>query len=476
MSGEQKRISETTPPEPKQSETTSAVAITPEGKTDSNFDIGFFTLEERRSIFEMDIPKKKQKGKKVVAGNSLGATNTATNQKGDYKTPRKPNRAVTPKKNRQSSNGKKNTINHNNNKNKNKNNNNKNHPKKKGNNWNNKFVKGGTDRRFFDVLGTLPEDVDADKVRAALNSKNNLPEKFKDACRDTKLELNEFRDFVVPKGAKCRYNYFKRVLPKAKRRGFLDWLQGQKGWIIVDKKKTPYLTYCRKLHEVYDEKVRALIKQFNKEDKKTKDALRLLYYKDPLTLNNEPKESSNQTIWKKVSETQSLDAGVGMIRPFLEVVRYFCIDPQEKWTSLPWLIPAITLEQSRIRIQRISLFVFDLMRNSDWGPDAPVHWAAHPARNGYPLTMVTAETMTEVVVGLANILSHLFLPKPTILKNLEDVDKMLKSPLWSNKKASPKSSNNKKVAKSKSNRSPRATSSNSVDDIVIDLTGLSIND
>ncbi len=448
------------------------------------------TRPQKLHNLDATIPKKKQKGKKIVAGNTLGITSTPINQVNssaswqtrDYKVPWKPNRSVTPEKNRQSSNSKKkNVTNHNNSR------------WTKGKNWNNESVKSGTSRQ---VLGTLPKDVDAKKVREALNSKDNLPERFKDACRDTTLELNESGDFIVPKRANCMY--FRRVLPKCKKKGFLDWLQGQTGWII-DTNKAPFLRYFRELHEVYDVKVRTLMKHFDK-DKATKSALRLLYYKDPLTLTNGQRGSqqstNQQTLWKKVSETQSLDAGVGMIRPFLEVVRYFCIGPREKWTSLPWLIPAITLEESQMRIPRIENFVKILMRNSDWGPDAPVHWAAHPPRNAYPLTMVTEETMTELVVGLANILSHLFLPKPRFVNNLEQVDRMLKSPSWTessprgsnftataNNKASPKntkkmtsSKHSKKAGRKTSNRNPRAPSSNSVDDIVIDLTGLSIDD
>mmetsp|Transcript_12056 Transcript_12056/g.24884 ORF Transcript_12056/g.24884 Transcript_12056/m.24884 type:complete len:105 (+) Transcript_12056:2-316(+) len=104
--------------------------------------------------------------------------------------------------------------------------------------------------------------------------------------------------------------------------------------------------------------------------------------------------------------------------------------------------------------------------------------------------------MTELVVGVANMLSQLFLSKPITVSNLDQVDKMLSSPLWqeggnsatsattSTKKGSPKGFNKKKPTSSKnskktvrsSNQNPRAPSSDSVDDIVIDLTGLSIND
>mmetsp|Transcript_20194 Transcript_20194/g.50247 ORF Transcript_20194/g.50247 Transcript_20194/m.50247 type:complete len:414 (-) Transcript_20194:157-1398(-) len=396
---------------------------------------------------EAPIPKKK-KGKKIVAGNSLGVTSTENNQgvnntswqKGNYEIPRKPNLAVTPEKHGKSRWG-------------------------KTKNGNNQFVKKRTDTRKFEVLATLPQEVkNVDAVRAALKSKSELPEKFRSAICDTTLELNEFRDFVIPRGSSCHFSYMKNVLQKCGKLGFLEWLQGWKGW-IVETDKSPYLRYYRELHKVYDVKVRALMR---KVDKDTKQKLRLLYYKDPLTLKNgrngTQQGTNQQTLWKKVDEAQSLDAGVGMIRPFLEVVRYFCTDPREKWTSLPWLMPAISVEESRDRIFRISRIVFRLMRNSDWGPDTPVHWAAHPARNGYPLTVVTSETMTELVVGITNILSLLFLSKLITVSNLDQVDKMLSSPVWQ-----------KKAVRS-SNRNPRAPSSDSVDDVVIDLTGLSIND
>lgn len=449
------------------------------------------TLPNKTHNLEAPIPKKK-KGKKIVAGDSLGVTSTENDQnisnkslqKGDYKVPRKQNQAVTPEKNRKSSNGEKQASSK------------KPQPKGKTNNGNNKLVKKRTDTHKFEILATLPKKVNADAVREALKSKSQLPAKFRSALGDTTLELNEFRDFVVPRGSQRQFSNVKKVLQKSGKLGFLDWLQGREGW-IVKTEKSPYLRYYRELHKVYDVKVRALLRNV---DKDTKQKLRLLYYKDPLTLENESngtQQSTNQqTLWKKVDEAQSLDAGVGMIRPFLEVVRYFCTDPREKWTSLPWLMPSISMEESRDRIRLISSIVFKLMRNSDWGPDTPVHWAAHPPRNSYPLTVVTSETMTELVVGVANILSLLFLYKAINVSNLEQVDTMLSSPLWheggnsatsattSTKKGSPKGFNKKKPTSSKnskkaarsSNRKSRAPSSDSVDDIVIDLTGLSIND
>ena len=83
------------------------------------------------------------------------------------------------------------------------------------------------------------------------------------------------------------------------------------------------------------------------------------------------------------------------------------------------------------------------MRSSERGPDVPVQWAAHPVSciscfcqlfltipfakplNHYPRCTITSATMEELVVGLVNILSNLFLQYPIAVSNLNGVDKIL---------------------------------------------------
>jgi len=332
------------------------------------------------------------------------------------------------------------------------------------------------------VLAKLDTDLDISAVRLALDCDSKLPEKFRIAFSGTSLVLNSRREFTVVMKERTKMFRFqeKQMLQKNHLKGWLEWLQGRRGWVI-DTDKSPYVQYYRDLHEVYDVKVRTLMKHVNED---TKKALRLLYYNE-----------NQQTLWKKASKTQSLHNAVGMIRPFLEVVKFFCTDSWEKWVSLPWLMPALTLKQCKWRIERVTFHVQKLMRNSDWGPDSPVHWAAHPKLNSYPLTMVTCEMMTELVVGVANILSLLFLEKLDtkmgMSMNLKDVDDLLASPLWSstaqvddnsgaslskkesfgdfNSKNSINSNDSKKMSlRSDSSKPP------SINDVVIDLTGLSI--
>eukprot|EP00536_Pseudo-nitzschia_multiseries_P009817 jgi/Psemu1/24346/gm1.24346_g len=319
--------------------------------------------------------------------------------------------------------------------------------------------------------------VDAGAVREALGASNELPGKLQNALGSATLELNDRREFVVHKkdngnGNRVNYSALRRILQKNALQGWLEWLQGRRGWTI-NTDKFPYLNYHRDLHEAYSTVMRALLK---KADPDLKRRLVVLYYKqDPETQENGGcpiygTRQNTQTLWKKVSEKESLQDAVGKIRPFLEVIRYFCTDPKEKWTTLPWLAPIVTREECRKRLTRISELVQTLMRSSDWGPDVPVHWAAHPALNHYPRSTTTPATMTELVVGTANILSNLFLRYPITVDNLEGVDKILpKFSSWTEDDSGGR-------GKLKTARSMKTNTADEVDPLVIDLTGLSISD
>ena len=262
---------------------------------------------------------KNAKGTKIVAGSSLGIPITENKQtvsgkafqNGDYKIPRKPKKVAPSTNDMRYSNDE----------------------NKRGNIYHKTFYntkaqtmmksKANSDTMETKVLARLDRNVDMGAVRVALKSEDKLPEKMKEATRRSSLELNDRREFTVRKGV-----YFidrlDMLLEKNHVKGWLEWLQGRRGWTI-DTDKSPFVQYYRNLHEVYDVKVRALMK---KVDEDTKRVLRLLYYNE-----------NQQTLWKKASKTQSLHNAVGMIRPFLEVVKFFCTDPWEKWTTLPWLMP-----------------------------------------------------------------------------------------------------------------------------------------
>lgn len=68
--------------------------------------------------------------------------------------------------------------------------------------------------------------------------------------------------------------------------------------------------------------------------------------------------------------------------------------------------------------------------------------------------------MTELVVGVANLLNELFIPYPTTVFNLDEVNRMLESTIWSR---------GDMVGK-------KARSSDPTEPITIDLRGLSISD
>ena len=293
------------------------------------------------------------------------------------------------------------------------------------------------------------------------------------------------------------YTNLRKMLQKNTVPGFVPWLQGRRGWMMSTTIRTSrFIHYHRLLHDTYTKTIRTLQKQLQDYDPTgtLKKRLDFLYYKpDPSTLEEAEEDermmlsgSSNssstissstskqrqntQKLWKRVPNTGgSLQEAVMNLRPFLEVVRYFVTDPYDKWTELPWSPSAILVaahkkngtttmttskskqpkistttkeghQKSKQKLERITKIVTTLMRSSDWGPDVPVHWAAHPPLNHYPRSVVTNETMTELVLGVANLLCELFVVedtydnnnkgtnkgRPPVIKftKLEDVDKL----------------------------------------------------
>jgi len=316
----------------------------------------------------------------------------------------------------------------------------------------------------------------ADAIREALNDSNILPGKLRNALGTATLELNNRCEFVVHKKEyddRVNYNHLRRILQKNAFPGFLEWLWGRRGWTIATP-KMPYIKYHRDLHEAYTAVMKSFLK---KVDPDLKRRLIVLKYKlDPVTQENggcplKGKRQSTQTLWKKVSEAESLQDAVGNIRPFLEVLLYFCTDPKEKWTTLPWLMPIISQEEGMKRLKHISELVFTLMRSSDWGPDVPVHWAAHPPLNSYPRSVVTSTTMNELVIGVTNILSNLFLRYPIIVDSLNGVNKIL--PKFHSELSD--SSDGNGVTKSKSSTIKRRHV-DPADQLAINLTMIHISD
>ena len=256
-----------------------------------------------------------------------------------------------------------------------------------------------------------------------------------------------------------------------RRRDLQTLLQGRRGWILTADKQ-PFLDYHRRLHEAYTAKMLSLMRR---ADPDLKSVLAVLYYKrGPVP----GARQNTQTLWKKASPSESLQDAVGNLRPFLEVVRYFGADPRDRWETLPWLEPAVPRGACRARLGAVRGLVAALLRSSDWGPDAPVNWAAHPALNHWPRSVVTDATMVELVVGMANILSLLFLPHKATASDLKGVDEMLSqfsageggTPAAARKDPPkvPLAKNNPPSSESSANLPPRRPSA--VKPLIIDLT------
>jgi hypothetical protein len=284
------------------------------------------------------------------------------------------------------------------------------------------------------VVTVIQNNSNLEAIRAAFASRDTLPSRLQSALGGASIELDNYGNIKITRQNTVN-NYFavKMMLRKNAMQGFLEWIQGRRGWTLATD-KSPYLEYHRDLHEAYSISLRTLMKNHND----LRSYLVVLYYKqEPLTHENAcdgdtaPKSRQNtQTLWKKVGKGESLQDAVGKLRPFLEVLRYFCTDPKERWTSIPWLVPIISQKACQQRLDRISRLVSTLMRTSDNGPDVPIHWAAHPPLNHYPRSTVTSTTMTELVIGVANILSNLFLQQPIFVSTLADVNRLL--PKFSN--------------------------------------------
>jgi hypothetical protein len=284
------------------------------------------------------------------------------------------------------------------------------------------------------VVTAIQNSSNLEAIRAAFASRGTLPSRLQSALGGASIELDNYGNIkILRQDTINNYSAVKMMLRKKDMQGFLEWIQGRRGWTLATG-KSPYLEYHRDLHEAYCISLRTLMK--NRND--LRSYLVVLYYKqEPLTHENAcdgdtaPKSRQNtQTLWKKVGKGESLQDAVGKLRPFLEVLRYFCTDPKERWTSIPWLVPIISQKACQKRLDRISRLVSTLMRTSENGPDVPIHWAAHPPLNHYPRSTVTSTTMTELVIGVANILSNLFLQQPIFVSNLAEVNRLL--PKFSN--------------------------------------------
>lgn len=273
----------------------------------------------------------------------------------------------------------------------------------------------------------LSPSLDVDGINKALLDYENLPTKLKEVLQNKKLQVDpKSREFLLydQKTATTSKQIFywgiHSIISKNGTPGWTEWLQGRLGWQLACDKE-PFITIYRQLYDVKE-----LAFRFFRERHETKSDIRRLYldklyYKfNAVTavvgLENIPHQNVNKRsppkehLWNKVPAQASLQEAVSKIRPFLETLKFCCKDPSTKWTSIPWLNP-IPPNQHQQRIANIDKAIHKLLRSSDFGPDAPVHWAHHPPCNSFAFSVVSAQAMEEVVAGMAFILSNLFLHK-----------------------------------------------------------------
>lgn len=265
------------------------------------------------------------------------------------------------------------------------------------------------------------DSIDRTALNLVLSSPEMLPEKFRRALLPGTASVTDSR-MVVLEGNVDSPHKLEMFFKKSAVPGWIDWLSGKSGWTMAEKKpdKSRFVPYHRSLHMLYEKELRNLRKKY-KSGSSMRSHLDIIYYKFPVSL-----RVTTELLWTRVSDGGSLQDAVAKLRPFLEVLRFCSRNRESNWKKeVPWLEHLSCSERQR-RLRNISEIVYRLLRSSESGPDAPVHWAAHPPLNDYPLAVVSNETMTELVVSLANIMGNLFLTsfnKP--LQTLADVDAFL---------------------------------------------------
>jgi len=145
------------------------------------------------------------------------------------------------------------------------------------------------------------------------------------------------------------------VFVKHQCSGFTEWLGGEKGWRYDDRNtKTERVSWKRRFVAQLNT-LQSVYTLFALEDQK--------YFF--------PKEKKRM-LWRKHSELTEI---VSDVRVWIE----------------------------RVDALRPSAVTRRLLRNSSTGPDSPLHWAHHHPQTDYPLTVVSEETMTEVIEGIIKL-------------------------------------------------------------------------
>jgi len=135
--------------------------------------------------------------------------------------------------------------------------------------------------------------------------------------------------------------------------GFLEWLEGAKGWRF-DCPKTERVSWKSRF-VVELNTLQSIFTLFAQDEQK-------YFFAD----------EKKRMVWRKHMELTEI---VSDIRVWIEMIN--------------------TIRPSDVTRQ--------LLRNSYSGPDSPVHWAHHHPKTDYPLTVVSEATMQELVAGIITL-------------------------------------------------------------------------
>lgn len=133
------------------------------------------------------------------------------------------------------------------------------------------------------VVTTIQNNSNLEAISAAFSTQDNLPSRLQSALGGASIELDNNGNIkILRQDTVDNYSAVKMMLRKNAMQGWLEWLQGRRGWTLATD-KSPYLEYHRDLHEAYSISLRTLMKNHND----LRSYLVVLYYKqEPLTHEN----------------------------------------------------------------------------------------------------------------------------------------------------------------------------------------------
>lgn len=229
------------------------------------------------------------------------------------------------------------------------------------------------------------ESVAPSELKRALNAQKFPPGLARALGPSATLRYKR-RIFVVD-GSPENASKVREILNKRHYPGFVEWMAGGCGWRVecAQRLQIRVVTLLERIQKCYKKEMKKLLL-------KKKEARELFYEHG-----HDSSCAKKTEVWTLGSK-DNLKSYVERTRSFLEVILYYKMD--RKWSKTEWLE-----EESWNAICQQAL---KLMRGADHGPDVPVQWASHQPRNHYPLSVVTEASLSELVVGLAKILSHMF--------------------------------------------------------------------